>query len=72
MRDLFDWAEERASTVVIQAERLFNRRREAALTRLIFGPPLPRLDGVVLPYRSRSQTAANTGSLAADKSRATQ
>lgn len=50
MRDLFDWAEDRASTVVIRADKLFHQRREAIVTRLLFGPPMPRLDGVVLHF----------------------
>lgn len=52
MRDLFDWAEERASTVVIRAEQLFHKRREAVVTRLLFGPPMPDHDGVVLGFNS--------------------
>lgn len=71
MRDLFDWAEEQRCTV-INAEKLFEKRRQEAVTRLIFGPPLPRLDGVILPYRSRSKASANIGDVGTDKSRANQ
>lgn len=62
MRDLFDWADDRASAVVIRADKLFHRRREAVVTRLLFGPPMPRLDGVVLhfaPVRNEDRQEQN-------------
>lgn len=71
MRDHFDWAEEQRCTV-IDAEKLFEKRRQEAVTRLIFGPPLPRLDGVILPYRSRNQASADAGKAGADDARAAQ